>query len=104
MTWQVDDYEITAFFALVLIFEFGERIWPARRIDRLTDIKLDILSFAFALTVNRVCNYLFRATVSSWTPPHLATVVAALQSLPSAVRILIALFMVDFVIYWIHRA
>ncbi|HUA39324.1 MAG TPA: sterol desaturase family protein [Candidatus Sulfopaludibacter sp.] len=104
MSLQVDDYEIVAFFALVLVFEFGERIWPARKIDRLTDVKLDVLSFAFALTVNRVCNYFFRAAAVSITPPHLAMVVAALQSLPSALKILIALFVVDFVIYWIHRA
>ena len=104
MSLQVDDYEIAAFFALVLVFESGERIWPARKIDRLADIKLDILSFAFALVINRVCNYLFRAAVAGVTPPYLATVVAVLQSLPSAIRILLALFMVDFVIYWIHRA
>src|SRR5579862_9235775 len=102
MTLQVDDYEIVAFFALVLVFECGERVWAAHKIDRLADVKLDVLSFAFALTVNRLCNYFFRAAVIGVTPPHLATVVAALQSLPSAIRILIALFVVDFVIYWIH--
>lgn len=104
MTLRTDDYEIAAFFALVLIFEFGEHVWPARKIDRLVDIKLDVLSFAFALTVNRVCTHFFREAVRHVTPPYLSGVVGVLQSWPSALKIIVALFVVDFVIYWIHRA
>jgi sterol desaturase/sphingolipid hydroxylase (fatty acid hydroxylase superfamily) len=104
MNLQPDDYEIIAFFGLVMLFEIGERVWPAQKINRLADVKLDVLSFSFALAVNRICNYIFRAAAVRLTPPHLATVVSALQSLPSALRIIIALFIVDFIIYWIHRA
>ena len=54
MWLRADDYQIAAFFGLILIFDVCERIWPARPVDRWLDFKLDALSFAFALTVNRV--------------------------------------------------
>jgi sterol desaturase/sphingolipid hydroxylase (fatty acid hydroxylase superfamily) len=101
---QTGDYEIIAFFGLVAIFEFCERIWPAREVDRWRDLRLDVLSFAFALTVNRVCTHLLRVWIGDVTPPFLAHWVQVLQGLPSVVKIIIALFTVDFVIYWIHRA
>src|SRR6185295_8161022 len=101
---QPGDYEIVAFFVLVAIFELCERLWPARKIDRWRDLRLDILSFAFALTVNRFCTYLIRSWVGDITPGFLVEPVRLLQSLPSVVRIILALFIVDFIIYWIHRA
>src|SRR5262249_18877066 len=64
----------------------------------------DILSFAFALLVNRICTHIIRNWIGDITPPPLATTVHYLQSLPSVVKILAALFIVDFLIYWIHRA
>src|SRR5205814_667373 len=105
MTLQLrtDDYEIAAFFGLVLAFELCERIWPARPLDRWLDLKLDLLSFAFALTVNRVSTHLIRTLVGDVTPMCLMRPVHYLQQLPSVAKILVALLVVDFIIYWIHR-
>src|SRR2546427_12694298 len=102
MILRTDDYEIAAFFALVAVFEVCERLWPARPVDRWRDLRLDVLSFAFALTVNRLCTHFIRSFIGDITPACLAHPVQVLQSLPSSVRILLALFMVDFLIYWIH--
>ncbi len=104
MGWRTDDYEIAALFALIAIFDLCERFWPARQVDRARDLKIDVLSFAFALAVNRVCSYLVHSTIGDITPAALARPVAYLQGLPSAAKIVIALFIVDFLIYWIHRA
>ena len=104
MILRTDDYEIAAFFGLVAVFELCERIWPARPVNRLQDLKLDLLSFAFALAVNRVSTHLIRGLVGNVTPTSLAGTVHFLQSLPSVWRIVLALFIVDFTIYWIHRA
>src|SRR5438046_849436 len=98
---QTGDYEIAAFFALVAIFEVCERRWPARSVDRWRDIKLDVLSFAFALTVNRVCTHLLRMWIGDVTPSFLVGWVQVLQGLPSVIKIIFALFIVDFLIYWI---
>src|SRR6266571_3860170 len=104
MILRTSDYEIVAFFVLVAIFEVCERLWPARPVDRWRDLKLDVLSFAFALTVNRVSTHLIRSLVGDVTPAALAGTVQFLQSLPSVWKIVLALFVVDFLIYWIHRA
>src|SRR6266850_7664607 len=104
MHLRVDDYEIVAFFGCVLVFEICERLWPARPVDRWRDLKLDLLSFAFALAVNRACTHLIRYCIGDVTPAFLAGSVRQLQSLPSFWKIVVAVFMADFVIYWIHRA
>src|SRR5436190_17679294 len=96
MIFQADDYQIAAFFGLILTFEICERIWPARPVDRWLDFKLDALSFAFALTVNRISTWLIRGSVGDVTPPLLAGIVHYLQSLPSVLKIILALFIVDF--------
>src|SRR6185503_14477352 len=104
MTLQADDYEIVAFFGLILLFEICERIWPARPVDRWRDLKLDALSFVFALAVNRISTHLVHGLVGDVTPAFLASTVEHLQALPSVVKIIAALFVVDFILYWIHRA
>ena len=101
---QPGDYEIAAFFALVAVFGVCERLWPARQIDRWRDLRLDVLSFAFALSVNRLCTHWIRSWVGNLTPPPLAGTIQFLQGLPSPIKIVVALFIVDFIIYWIHRA
>src|SRR6185503_15950082 len=98
------DYEIAAFFGLVAIFGVCEHFWPARRVDHWRDLRLDVLSFAFALLVNRICTHLIKSWVGDFTPTYLNGVIHFLQGLPSAVKILTAIFIVDFIIYWIHRA
>jgi len=101
---QAGDYEIAAFVALVAIFEVCERIWPARKVDRWRDLRLDLLSFVFAVVVNRLCTYVIRRCVGDVTPALLASPIRYLQSLASPIKILLALFLADFTIYWIHRA
>ncbi len=72
---RVEDYETAAFFGLVAVFELCERVWPARPVDRWHDLKLDVLSFAFALTVNRVCTHLLRNLTGLAAPDSLAWLV-----------------------------
>lgn len=104
MHWQADDYQILALFAAIIIFSICERFWPLRPVDRWKDLKLDVLSFAFALAVNRVVTQIVRGCVGEVTPLFLQPAVHTLQTLPSAVRIVMALFIVDFTVYWIHRS
>ena len=104
MHWQADDYQIAALFGLIILFSLAERFWPARPVDVLKDLRLDVLSFAFALAVNRGATWLVRGAVGDVTPAFLRGTVEYLQGLPSAVRILMALFIVDFIVYWIHRS
>lgn len=104
MTLNPDDLEIAGFFLLVVLFEMWERWRPARQIDRLADLKIDLLSFALAVAMNRALTHTFRVFTQSLSPAALTGWLAAVQSLPGVVKLILALFVVDFTIYWIHRA
>src|SRR5206468_3360984 len=96
--------QVIAFFALAGIFEVLERVRPAREVDRWKDLKIDVFSFALAIAMNRLSHYSVVGFVNACTPEWLLGGWRALQSLPGATRIVLAIFLVDFIIYWIHRA
>ena len=104
MHWQADDIQITAFVLLIVVFSLAERRWPAHPVDRWKDLKLDAISFVFALGVNRVVTLIVRGAVGDVTPAFLRGTASTLQHLPSAVRIALAILLADFVIYLIHRS
>src|SRR5688572_9494751 len=96
-------YELGTFFVLVLVFEVWERLRPAREINRLAGLKIDLLSFACAILLNRVSAKFWASTAHAITPGFLLPSIQAVQALPGAVKILMAIVVVDFTIYWIHR-
>ncbi|HMC26901.1 MAG TPA: sterol desaturase family protein [Verrucomicrobiae bacterium] len=97
------DYQIFVFLSLVLVFELWERLRPARQGDRWGQLKLDVLSFVFAIIANRICT----GVIANCTGGHvgwISAIPAKLEKLPLVVRIGFAILLVDFIIYWIHRA
>lgn len=104
MLASAQDVEIGSFFLLVVVFEIWERLRPARAVDRLADLKVDVLSFALAVTINRVCTRTVNSIVEAISPAAVMSVVQSVQAWPGAVKIALALVLVDFLIYWIHRA
>jgi sterol desaturase/sphingolipid hydroxylase (fatty acid hydroxylase superfamily) len=101
---SAQDYQTMAFFGLAALFEVLERVRPAREIDRWKDLKIDVFSFALAITMNRISHHTITGFVNSCTPSWLVGYLHWLQGLPGAVKIVMAIFIVDFIIYWIHRA
>ena len=99
-----ENIQTAAFFALVLVFEILERVRPEREVDRWKDLKIDVFSFAMAITMNRISHYSVTGFVNACAPAWMLGGWHALQGLPSAARIVLAIFLVDFIIYWIHRA
>jgi sterol desaturase/sphingolipid hydroxylase (fatty acid hydroxylase superfamily) len=97
-------YETAAFFGLVAVFETLERLRPAREVDRWKHLKIDALSFALALLMNRISTRSLTGFVTSCVSPHLLGGWSAVESLPMGLRILIAVLLADFAIYWMHRA
>src|SRR5262245_51682105 len=92
------DLQILAFFVLVAVFEILERVRPAREIDRWKDLKIDVFSFALAVTMNRFSHQTVAGFVESHAPDFVSDTLATLQSLPSVLKIVVALFVVDFMI------
>jgi sterol desaturase/sphingolipid hydroxylase (fatty acid hydroxylase superfamily) len=98
------DCEIAAFLGLVLLFEASERSGPARAVDRRAHLRTDLLSFALAVAMNRAATRTVTAAIGSAGTAGGGGALAAVQALPGAVRILLALVLVDFILYWVHRA
>jgi sterol desaturase/sphingolipid hydroxylase (fatty acid hydroxylase superfamily) len=98
------DFQTVSFFGLVVLFEVMERVRPAHEVNRWKDLKIDVLSFALALVLNQTCKAAVFAIVLATTPEWSGLKLAALHALPATVRILLAIVIVDFAIYWIHRA
>jgi sterol desaturase/sphingolipid hydroxylase (fatty acid hydroxylase superfamily) len=102
--FTAQEYQTASFFGLVALFEVLERVRPAHEVNRWKDLKIDVLSFALALVLNRSCKAAVFAIILSATPQWVGLQLAALHGLPAALRILLAIVIVDFLIYWIHRA
>jgi len=98
------DCEIAAFLALALLFECSERVWPARAIDRRAHLRTDLLSFALAIVMNRIATQAVSGTLGREAVLEAVAPLSAVRELPGAVRILLAIVVADFILYWIHRA
>ena len=98
------DWEIFSFFGLVIAFEIWERFAPARRVDRFAELKLDLLSFAVAVLMARLSRRLIDSAVERVSPDLVLDFLASLRAWPAWLKIAVALVLVDFTIYWIHRA
>jgi sterol desaturase/sphingolipid hydroxylase (fatty acid hydroxylase superfamily) len=96
------EYQTAAFFGLVILFEILERVRPAREVDRWKDLKIDVLSFALALALNRACKLIVGGVIVAWTPATITAAFARLHAWPGALRIATAIVVVDFIIYWHH--
>ena len=99
----VNDYETLAFFGLAGGFEILERYRPAREVDRWKHLKIDILSFALAILMNRISQYSITGFLKAHAPAPMLGGWFVVQGLPDSVRIFLAIMLTDFVIYWIHR-
>ncbi len=92
------------FLALALLAEIAERWRPARRIDRLRHLATDVASFGLAVTFNRTLDVVLGPVFATHTPSGLAIALADVRALPLWIKVLIALVVADFCLYWIHRA
>jgi sterol desaturase/sphingolipid hydroxylase (fatty acid hydroxylase superfamily) len=100
---RFEDYETTALVALALCFEVAERLRPDRKIDKKVHIRLDVV----ALIVLFVAVGLSRKGLSIAFQPLTDAVVPELEQirkLPGVAKVLTSMVLVDFTIYWIHRA
>ena len=63
---SVHDYQTVAFFGLVALFAVLERLRPAREVDRWKDLKIDVLSFALAVALNRAFRRFWKGRSTGW--------------------------------------
>jgi sterol desaturase/sphingolipid hydroxylase (fatty acid hydroxylase superfamily) len=104
MLSKPQDVEMVSFFVLVLVFSAWENYRPARKIDHWADIKTDLLSFALAVFMNRISSRAVTSLAAAASPKFVLSSIHAVQTLPSGLKIGLAIVLVDFIIYWLHRA
>jgi sterol desaturase/sphingolipid hydroxylase (fatty acid hydroxylase superfamily) len=98
------DWEVVTFFILVLAFALWERLRPARDVNRFAELKLDLLSFALAVLMARLSRRAVDTLVDAVSPGFVLSSLETIRGWPGVVKIALALVVVDFIIYWIHRA
>jgi len=98
------DLEIAVFLALIALFEAWERLRPARAVDRRRNLRFDILCFGLALLLNRASTHSVEAVSAAVMPSFALDSLHHLRELPGWGKILLALVLVDFSLYWLHRA
>ncbi|MBK7875111.1 MAG: sterol desaturase family protein [Planctomycetes bacterium] len=98
------DLEILAFFGLVALFELWERLRPARRVDRRAHGRLDVLCFGLAVVMSRISTSSVEAALPALAGEESLTALAALRAWPSWLKLIAAIVVVDFLLYWLHRA
>ncbi len=101
-TWIQSSVLVFAFLAITS--ELLERWRPARRVDRLRHIFTDVGSFGLAVLLNRSIDALLAPVLASQAPESVASALSGLRELPTWAKILIAIVLADFCLYWIHRA
>jgi sterol desaturase/sphingolipid hydroxylase (fatty acid hydroxylase superfamily) len=99
-----DNIQIASFLLLVLIFSLLEHFRPAREISRWKDLKLDLLSFVLAITMNRISYHAVYSFCTQHLPADFISFWTQIQAWPTALKIFVALLITDFFLYWIHRA
>lgn len=97
------DYETAAVVVLALGFDIAERWTPARRLDRLAHFRVDLLALVVLLVGVNASRAGLGALFSASGLDRLAAL-EHVRALPGAARIAIAVVVVDFILYWVHRA
>jgi sterol desaturase/sphingolipid hydroxylase (fatty acid hydroxylase superfamily) len=87
---------------LIVAFEIAERARPARALDRRAALRIDVLSFALALAMSRASTSFATRVIDAAGPAD--ALLARLRDLPWGLRLFLSFVLVDFVLYWFHRA
>ena len=98
-------WEVAAFVLLAAAFEAWERLRPERRTPRWGPRRIDLVSFACAVLFAWLSRAAIDAGIDRVEPGLLmGEVTAWLRSLPTWQKLLLGFLLIDFTIYWLHRA
>jgi sterol desaturase/sphingolipid hydroxylase (fatty acid hydroxylase superfamily) len=96
-------WEVVAFVVLAAAFEAWERLRPARR-ALWAPRGIDLLSFACAVLFAWLSRALIDAAMAELDFGLLTGALARLRSLPAWQKLLLGFLLIDFTVYWLHRA
>lgn len=88
----------------IIVFDVWERLRPARPNDRESEWRLDVIAFGAVIGFKHYFEGPLDARMASLAAAPALAPLKVLAALPSTVKILLALVLLDFSLYWIHRA
>ena len=97
----MNPWEIGSFLVLAMACSAWEWCRPGWRVDRFAEFRRDILSFAVALLFALAAR---RVWAGVGDPDASCAVLRAVRELPFVAKLVLGVVLVDFSIYWIHRA
>jgi sterol desaturase/sphingolipid hydroxylase (fatty acid hydroxylase superfamily) len=96
-----EQWALGALMVSIVLFDVWERRRPARPLARRMELHLDLLAFCAVIAFK----YSFDAdaAVARWTAVAPIGLLHGLAQMPTVVKILVAISLLDFTLYWIHR-
>jgi sterol desaturase/sphingolipid hydroxylase (fatty acid hydroxylase superfamily) len=96
-------YEFAAFWLMAAGFAWQEHRRPARIIDARAGLWLDVVGLNVTVLTVLVARQVLQVAIAASPLPALLEALAFLRALPLAVKVLFALVLADFTMYWLHR-
>jgi sterol desaturase/sphingolipid hydroxylase (fatty acid hydroxylase superfamily) len=94
-------FQTVSFIIIVVFFDFLERRRPGHAVNRRWELALNLLALATVIVVGEIWKILLLKGFGVFDLPELSS--SGLQSLPGGVKIVLALILADFCLYWVHR-
>jgi sterol desaturase/sphingolipid hydroxylase (fatty acid hydroxylase superfamily) len=95
-------YQILTFVSIVAILDLAERIRPHFPVNRRHNLALNIASLLIVIVVGELWKPLLIMLFNALRLPGLIAV-GVFKNYPGPVKILLAVIMADFILYWVHR-
>jgi len=97
-------YEVVTLLLVVVIVEYFERYHPAHPANRRHQIKINLMALCIVIVGAKISDHfvqllIVKFNVESWFSP-----LEALRQLSPVPKVIVGLVMVDFALYWVHRA
>ncbi len=92
--------------ALIFVFIFAERRRPIVKTDKKVHLRLDIIGFFAIFAFGRLSRFSLKEigeTLTSFFETSFSSLHSLYANIPSIPRVILAIIIVDFCLYWIHR-
>jgi sterol desaturase/sphingolipid hydroxylase (fatty acid hydroxylase superfamily) len=103
MVVRWEDVETASAVAFAVVFFAAERAWPGAKVDRKRHLRRDLLAM-LVVSVGVAISRKTLLALGSSLRLDAALSIAWVRELPTVAKIALGLVLVDFLLYWVHRA
>jgi sterol desaturase/sphingolipid hydroxylase (fatty acid hydroxylase superfamily) len=102
MVSQEELYQVITFIGVVALFDSLERFRPGFPVDRKHDLSINILAMVIVIIVGEIWKSVISQGFST-VGLRLEIFPGLLHRIPGGLKILLAVILTDFSLYWVHR-